>query len=66
MLSIKLEKINQLKNCNWSKRTNKKTFYILETKKFLRQGMQVTTVHTGYYIKQSPWLAKHIEYNTEH
>ena len=32
---------------------------------YLNQGMEVTKIHTFYKFKQSPWLGKNIDHNTQ-
>ena len=47
--------------------TNKQT-YMLHYRMFkfyLSQGMKVTKIHTLYKFKQSAWLAKYIDHNTQ-
>ena len=32
---------------------------------YLGMGMKVTKIHTIYRFKQSPWLGKYIDHNTQ-
>ena len=47
--------------------TNKSKYMILYRmfKFYLNQGMKVTKIHTIYKFKQSPWLGKYIDHNTQ-
>ena len=47
--------------------TNKSKFMIHYRmfKFYLNQGMKVTKIHTIYKFKQSPWLGKYIDHNTQ-
>ena len=47
--------------------TNKSKYMIhyRMSKFYLNQGMKVTKIHTIYRFKQSPWLAKYIDHNTQ-
>ena len=45
-----------------------KSKYMIHYKMFkfyLNQGMKVTKIHTIYRFKQSPWLGKYIDHNTQ-
>ena len=41
--------------------THCRVFYIF----YINMGMKVTKIHTIYRFKQSPWLAKYIDHNTQ-
>ena len=47
--------------------TNKQRYFLhyRDLKFYLRHGIRILNVHTVYKFKQSPWLAKYINYNTE-
>ena len=47
--------------------TNKQRYFLhyRDLKFYIRHGIRILKVHTVYKFKQSPWLAKYIEYNTE-
>ena len=47
--------------------TNKSKYMIQYRmfKFYLNQGMKVTKIHTIYCFKQSPWLGKYIDHNTQ-
>ena len=47
--------------------TNKQRYFLLYRvlKFYIRHGIRILKVHTVYEFKQSPWLAKYFEYNTE-
>ena len=47
--------------------TNKQKYMIHYRmfKFYTKMGMKVTHIHTIYRFKQSPWLAKYIDYNTQ-
>ena len=48
--------------------TNKSKYmihYNFMFKFYLNQGMKVTEIHTIYRFKQSPWLGKYIDHNTQ-
>ena len=47
---------------------NSKEKYMMHYKMFkffINLGMKVTKIHTIYRFKQSPWLAKYIDHNTQ-
>ena len=46
---------------------NKQRYFLhyRDLKFYIRHGIRILNVHTVYKIKQSPWLAKYIKYNTE-
>ena len=48
--------------------TTNKSKYMIHYRMFkfyLNQGMKVTKIHTIYKFKQSPWLGKYIDHNTQ-
>ena len=47
--------------------TNKPRYFLhyRDLKFYIRHGITILNVHAVYNIKQSPWLAKYIKYNTE-
>ena len=47
--------------------TNKQGYFLhyRDLKFYIRHGIKILNVHTVYKLKQSPWLAKYIKYNTE-
>ena len=47
--------------------TNKQRYFlhIRDLKFYLRHGIRIVKIHTVNKSKQSPWLAKHVKYNTE-
>ena len=47
--------------------TNKQNYMIHYRmfKFYTKMGMNVTHIHTIYRCKQSPWLAKYIDHNTQ-
>ena len=47
--------------------TNKHRYFLhyRDLKFYIRHGIRILNVYTVYKIKQSPWLAKYIKYNTE-
>ena len=46
---------------------NEQRFFLQyrDLKFYIRHGIRNVKVHTVYKIKQSPWLARYIKYNTE-
>ena len=47
--------------------TNKQTCFLhyRDLKFYIRHGIRILNAYTVYKFKQSPWVAKHIKYNTE-
>ena len=47
--------------------TNKQRYFLhyRDLKFYIRHGIRIVKVHSVYKFKQSPWLAKYINYNTE-
>ena len=47
--------------------TNKQRYFLhyRDLNFYIRLGIRILNVHTGYKYKQSPWLAKYIKSNTE-
>ena len=65
-------------NYNPTQKPNKQTNFVCELtnkqkyvihywmfKFYTKMGMKVTHIHTIYRFKQSPWLAKYIDHNTQ-